>query len=111
MHRQVLAKSILIDALLASGRYRRVAIVLPTIALLDEFRRQIERRFATRFSLVMYHSQPARPRGKRYLSWDAGAVLNRPDLGRLDLAVVDEFYKLQPSRQDDRSLTLNASCL
>ncbi|MDR3736417.1 MAG: hypothetical protein P4L10_12880 [Acidobacteriaceae bacterium] len=31
-------KSILIDALLLEDRYRRVAIVLPTIALLDEFR-------------------------------------------------------------------------
>lgn len=56
-------KSILIDALLASGRYTRVAIVLPTIALLDEFRRRIERRFADRFSLVMYHSQPAPNKG------------------------------------------------
>ena len=31
-------KSILIDAMLLSNRYSRVAIVLPTIALLDEFR-------------------------------------------------------------------------
>jgi len=34
-------KSILVDALLLDRRYRRVAIVLPTIALLDEFRRRL----------------------------------------------------------------------
>ena len=32
-------KSILIDVLLATGRYNKVAIILPTIALLDEFRK------------------------------------------------------------------------
>lgn len=56
-------KSLLIDALLATGRYHRVAIVLPTIALLDEFRRRIERRFGNRFALIMYHSQEAPAEG------------------------------------------------
>jgi hypothetical protein len=102
-------KSILIDALLASGRYHRIAIVLPTIALLDEFRRRIERRFADRFALVMYHSQAAPPQGKVIFLGTQERLLNRQDLGQLDLAVVDEFYKLDPSRQDDRSLTLNAA--
>jgi hypothetical protein len=36
-------------------------------------------------------------------------LINRRDLGHLDLAVVDEFYKLDPTRQDDRSSTLNAA--
>ncbi|MGQ0445650.1 MAG: DEAD/DEAH box helicase [Beijerinckiaceae bacterium] len=102
-------KSILIDALLASGRYHRVAIVLPTIALLDEFRRRIERRFGDRFALVMYHSQAAPQVGSVIFLGTQERLLNRQDLGQLDLAVVDEFYKLDPSRQDDRSLTLNAA--
>jgi len=102
-------KSILIDALLASGRYRRVAIVLPTVALLDEFRRRIERRFTSRFSLVMYHSQSAPPSGNVIFLGTQERLINRPDIGHLDLAVVDEFYKLDPSRQDDCSLTLNAA--
>jgi hypothetical protein len=101
-------KSILIDALLASNRYRRVAIVLPTIALLDEFRRRLTRRFGGRFSIVMYHSQV--PVGDNVIFLGTQErLLNRGDLGQLDLAVVDEFYKLDPTRQDDRSLTLNAA--
>lgn len=102
-------KSLLIDALLATGRYNRVAIVLPTIALLDEFRRRIERRFGSRFALVMYHSQEAPPAGNVIFLGTQERLINRKDLGRIDLAVVDEFYKLDPSRQDDRSSTLNAA--
>jgi hypothetical protein len=36
-------------------------------------------------------------------------LINRDDLGKLDLTVVDEFYKLDPARRDDRSVTLNAA--
>ncbi len=99
----------LIDALLAADRYRRVAIVLPTIALLDEFRRRIERRFGNRFALIMYHSQVAPPDRNVIFLGTQERLINRKDLGQIDLAVVDEFYKLDPSRQDERSLTLNAA--
>ncbi|GHD55483.1 hypothetical protein GCM10017083_34470 [Thalassobaculum fulvum] len=102
-------KSLLIDALLSTNRYKRVAIVLPTIALLDEFRRRIERRFGDRFALVMYHSQEAPSHDPVIFLGTQERLINRKDLGRLDLAVVDEFYKLDPSRQDDRSSTLNAA--
>ena len=102
-------KSLLIDALLATGRYSRVAIVLPTIALLDEFRRRIERRFSNRFALIMYHSQEAPAQGNLIFLGTQERLINRKDLGRIDLAVVDEFYKLDPTRQDDRSSTLNAA--
>ena len=102
-------KSLLIDALLATGRYRRVAIVLPTIALLDEFRRRIERRFGVHFALIMYASQEAPAEGNVIFLGTQERLINRKDLGRIDLAVVDEFYKLDPTRQDDRSSTLNAA--
>ncbi|HKM72415.1 MAG TPA: helicase-related protein [Stellaceae bacterium] len=66
------------------------------------------RRFGGRFSIVMYHSQA--PSGDKVIFLGTQErLLNRDDLGQLDLAVVDEFYKLDPSRQDDRSLTLNAA--
>lgn len=102
-------KSLLIDALLATGKYHRVAIVLPTIALLDEFRRRIERRFDDRFALIMYHSQMAPAEGNVIFLGTQERLINRKDLGLMDLAVVDEFYKLDPTRQDDRSSTLNAA--
>lgn len=101
-------KSILIDALLLSERYRRVAIVLPTIALLDEFRRRLVRRFGARFDVLMHHSeQPTKDR-VIFLGTQE-RLINREDLGQLDLVVVDEFYKLDPARKDERSITLNAA--
>jgi hypothetical protein len=101
-------KSLLIDALIASGKYKRIAIVIPTIALLDEFRRRLAKRFGTQFSIVMYHSEAA-PAGNVIFLGTQERLINRSDLGRLDIAIVDEFYKLDPSRQDDRSMTLNAA--
>jgi hypothetical protein len=101
-------KSILIDALLSTGRYQRIAIVLPTIALMDEFRRRLTRRFGGQFQLVMHASDRTESDRVIFLGTQERLV-NRADLGLLDLTVVDEFYKLDPSRVDDRSLTLNAA--
>jgi hypothetical protein len=101
-------KSILIDALLSTGRYGRVAIVLPTIALMDEFRRRILGRFAEEFQLVMHASDKVESDRVIFLGTQE-RLINRGDLGFLDLTVVDEFYKLDPTRMDDRSLTLNAA--
>lgn len=102
-------KSLLIDALLATGRYRRVAIVLPTIALLDEFRRRLRRRFKDHFSLIMHQSDSGETGSPTIFLGTQERLIHRTDIGMLDLTVVDEFYKLDPVRKDDRSLTLNAA--
>lgn len=101
-------KSVLIDAVLLSGKYKRVAIVLPTIALLDEFRRRLITRFGTQFDVLMHHSDTSE-NGRVIFLGTQERLLNRQDLGNLDLAVVDEFYKLDPARKDDRAITLNAA--
>ncbi|GAU85984.1 DEAD/DEAH box helicase [Bosea sp. BIWAKO-01] len=101
-------KSLLIDALLASGKYERVAVVLPTIALLDEFRRRLKRRFSERFEILMHPTDTAT--GSRIIFLGTQErLIGRDDLGSLDLTVVDEFYKLDPSRRDERHVTLNAA--
>ncbi|MCK7593708.1 DEAD/DEAH box helicase [Pseudomarimonas salicorniae] len=102
-------KSLLIDALLASSKYRRVAIVLPTIALLDEFRRRLRRRFPDRFAVVMHPSDSADEDTPTIFLGTQERLIHRTDLGTLDLTVVDEFYKLDPTRKDERSVTLNAA--
>jgi hypothetical protein len=100
-------KSLLIDALLASGKYQRIAIVLPTIALLDEFRRRLRKRFAA-FGVIM-HPNEVPGEGPTIFLGTQERLINRDDLGKLDLTVVDEFYKLDPRRKDERSMTLNAA--
>lgn len=101
-------KSLLVDALLATDRYKRIAVVLPTIALLDEFRRRFQGRFATKFRVIMHQSEPSTDEPTIFLGTQE-RLIHREDLGRLDLTVVDEFYKLDPVRSDDRSVTLNAA--
>lgn len=101
-------KSILIDALLASGHYRRIAIVLPTIALLDEFRRRLRRRFRDTFQVIMHQNDESSDAPTIFLGTQE-RLISRPDLGSIDLTVVDEFYKLDPARHDDRNVTLNAA--
>lgn len=101
-------KSLLVDALLATDRYRRVAIVLPTIALLDEFRRRFRDRFSDKFNLVMHQSETSTDEPTIFLGTQE-RLIYREDLGKLDLTVVDEFYKLDPARRDERSVTLNAA--
>lgn len=101
-------KSLLIDALLATGRFERIAIVLPTIALLDEFRRRLRRRFSNQFEILMHPTDTAVGRNVIFLGTQE-RLIGRNDLGSLDLTVVDEFYKLDPQRKDERHVTLNAA--
>lgn len=101
-------KSLLIDALLATNRYKRIAIVLPTIALLDEFRRRFRDRFADKFNLIMHKSETSTDEPTIFLGTQE-RLIYREDLGDLDLTVVDEFYKLDPARRDERCVTLNAA--
>lgn len=101
-------KSLLVDALLATNRYKRIAVVLPTIALLDEFRRRFRNRFADKFHVVMHQSETSTDEPTIFLGTQE-RLIYREDLGALDLTVVDEFYKLDPARRDDRSITLNAA--
>lgn len=102
-------KSLLVDALLASGKYTRIAIVVPTIALLDEFRRRLLRRFKDRFAVIMHPADEPPDGAPTVFLGTQERLIHRSDLGKLDLTVVDEFYKLDPSRRDDRSITLNAA--
>ena len=101
-------KSLLIDAAIASGRFNRIAIVVPTIALLDETRRRLARRFGSSFDVIMHHSEAASGERVIFLGTQE-RLINRRDIGKLDLLVVDEFYKLDPTRRDERSPTLNAA--
>lgn len=101
-------KSLLIDALIATGKFRRIAIVLPTIALFDEFRRRLRRRFMGAFEILMHPTDVAVGENVIFLGTQE-RLIGREDLGSLDLTVVDEFYKLDPRRRDERHVTLNAA--
>ncbi|NEU11569.1 DEAD/DEAH box helicase [Methylobacterium sp. BTF04] len=105
-------KSLIIDALVLTGRYKRIVVILPTIALLDEFRRRFTRRFRDTYDIVMYSSETSAARNVIFLGTQE-RIIARSDLSKIDLLVVDEFYKLDTrsssGKRDERSLILNAS--
>ena len=51
-------KSLIIDALIDTGKYRRIALVVPTIALIDETRKRLSI-FSADYKIVTHASQPA----------------------------------------------------
>lgn len=99
-------KSLVIDALLASGKYDNVVVVVPTLALIDETRRRLATRFRERYKIITHRSQ--RPTDRNVYVLTQERVLERDRFQDIDLFVIDEFYKLNPTGDDDgRSLLLN----
>lgn len=101
-------KSLIIDAAIASRQFARIVIIVPTIALLDETRRRLERRFGGEFDTIMHHSDSSTAKKIIFIGTQE-RLINREDFGDIDLLVVDEFYKLDPNRRDERSPALNAA--
>ncbi|MBF0142631.1 MAG: DEAD/DEAH box helicase [Magnetococcales bacterium] len=99
-------KSLIIDALIASGKFGNVVIVVPTIALIDETRRRLSR-FRSTHKIITHQNQPIEQRNIFVLTQER--VIDRDDITDIDLAVIDEFYKLDPSSDGDgeRSSILN----
>jgi hypothetical protein len=97
-------KSKIIDALIASRRYRNIVIVVPTIALIDETRRPVAT-WSSYYKVVTQISQP--PAESNIFVFTAERV-NSYDLPKVDLFVIDEFYKIGAMREDPkRTAALN----
>ncbi len=99
-------KSLLIDALVARRHPQTVVAVVPTIALLDEFRRRMSSRFPD-YRIVTRSSEGGNA-GKTIYVGTQERLLERDDIGEIDLFIIDEFYKLDLDRNDERSFALNA---
>jgi hypothetical protein len=99
-------KSLVIDAVIASGKFKDVLIVVPTIALIDETRRRLSQRFRGRYKVITHVSQ--QPADKNLFVLTQERVLESDVLERAEFVVIDEFYKLSPGRdEDERCARLN----
>lgn len=103
-------KSLLIDVLISSGRYQNVVIIVPTIALIDETRRRLLGKFGLTFKIITHPSQIPEAHNLYVLTQERYLELsNKP---KIDLFVIDEFYKLKPDEDegyDDRTIALNVA--
>jgi len=102
-------KSLLIDAMIAVGQFKKVVVVLPTLALIDETRKRLAVRFRDRCHLITHPSQAARTDRMNIYILTQERVRRRIDLSNVEFFVVDEFYKLDFRRDDDkeRAIELN----
>jgi hypothetical protein len=99
-------KSLVTDAVIASGKFQNVLIVVPTIALIDETRRRLSQRFGTNYKIVTHASQEFGKRNLFVLTQER--VLERDVIDMAEFIVIDEFYKLSPGREvDERCARLN----
>jgi hypothetical protein len=99
-------KSLVVDALISSGRYGVVVMIVPTIALVDETRRRLNR-FKSTHKIVTHPDQPLGE--KNILVMTQERAIERADIERIDLLIIDEFYKLDPPQNQDadRASALN----
>lgn len=103
-------KSLLIEELVASKKYKNIVIIQPTLALLDETRLKLKK-YSTSYKIIVRTSQqPADEKGNLFLL-TAERVMEYDLLPSIDLLIIDEFYKLSLRRIDERADTLNNAFL
>lgn len=99
-------KSLLIEEIVACGKYKNIVIIQPTLALLDETRKKLSK-YNNQYKLIIRTTQPiSHDKGNLFLL-TAERVMEYKDLPKIDFLVLDEFYKLSSRRDDERSDTLN----
>jgi hypothetical protein len=97
-------KSAIIDALVASEKWTNIALIVPTIALIDETRRRLVR-FRSLYQIVTH---PDGDFGDRnIIAMTQERFLEIPEIPPIDFFMIDEFYKLSGPAGDARSTLLN----
>ncbi|MBF0555732.1 MAG: DEAD/DEAH box helicase [Nitrospirae bacterium] len=97
-------KSLLIDAIIATGKYSNIAVIVPTIALIDETRRRLLK-FRNNYKIIT-HTEQLRS-DKNIFVMTQERALSYPDIKPIEFFVIDEFYKLNSNIDSDRAIMLN----
>lgn len=97
-------KSLIVDMMIASGRYRNIMIVVPSIALIDEMRKRVAK-YKDKYKVITHPSQ-TRSERNLYVFTQERAVEIVDDI-EIDFFVIDEFYKLDEQSKDERCIILN----
>lgn len=98
-------KSLIIDAYIAIKKPKNVLILVPTIALTDETRRRLSKKFSAEYKIVT--TSDVELGEKNILIFPQERAIQYCDkLEHLDLLVVDEFYKASQDFDKERSPAL-----
>lgn len=98
-------KSRIIDAMIATGRFTNIAIIVPTLALIDETRRRLSA-FSQSYKIITHLSQ--KPGDRNLFVFTGERAVGYEHLPRIDFFVIDEFYKIGAMEEDEvRTVALN----
>ena len=98
-------KSFIIDAFIAISQPENVVIIVPTIALADETRRRIEHKFSHEYKIITTTDATIAERNIFIFPQErCFAYLDK--LKKIDILIIDEFYKASSMFDDGRSSSL-----
>lgn len=98
-------KSFIVDAFIAIRQPENVVMIVPTIALADETRRRIEHKFSHKYKIITTTDATITERNIFIFPQERSfAYLDK--LEKIDMLIVDEFYKASSMFDDDRSSSL-----
>jgi hypothetical protein len=103
-------KSLLIEELVASKAYQNIVIIQPTLALLDETRLRLKKYSDVYKVIVRTSQEPSTDKGNLFLL-TAERVMEYIGFPKIDMFIIDEFYKMSLRRIDERADTLNNAFL
>ncbi len=101
-------KSLLIEEFVARKKFNNILIIQPTLALIDETRRKLQK-YSNYYNLVVNTGQMFLEKNIFILT--AERVLEYEKLPPIDFFVIDEFYKISNRRNDSRIDALNIALL
>jgi len=98
-------KSFIIDAFIALNDPDTVVIIVPTIALMDETRRRIFKKFSRKYRII---TAPDTQLGERniFIFPQERVFGYLSKIEKIDLLVIDEFYKASKVHDKDRAPSL-----
>lgn len=98
-------KSFIIDSFISIKKPNNILIIVPTIALTDEFRRRIYKKFSHEYKIIT--TTDVELSDKNIFIFPQERAIGYIDtIDTLDLLVIDEFYKASFDFDKDRSSTL-----
>jgi helicase-like protein len=100
-------KSSLLDSLLQQKKYNNVVIILPTLALIDEFRRKYNNLFSPGYKIITHPDTKYSSKNIFILTQERFIALK--DYPKIDFFFIDEYYKMSPTGKQDneRRISLN----
>lgn len=92
-------KSLLIEEIVSSRKYKNIVVIQPTLALLDETRRKLKK-YNQFYKIIVRTTQPPSSEQGNLFLLTAERVVEYSEFPKIDFLIIDEFYKLSIKRMD-----------